>query len=193
MKVQSLAVAALAASSMVDAFSSRTSQRPRNSGGAGSQQFTVSEPEMENQVEKSKETSPPVMDTEKPTEPSVFVNNGPLAWMQQFLDWMGVKPGETIAYGPFTTGPVEESKRTAPEEASQFRQEAARQLQNIGMEERNRRLEASKVMNVLTVVYAVWAALIGDQGDLGGHMLRFATVLPLFLTVGYRLSSETGL
>lgn len=142
---------------------------------------TVTEPEIEgaSSFEKAAEKE--------------FVNNGPMAWMQQYLDLAGIVPGQTIAYGPFTTGQVEESLRTPAQEAAKRQEEAARNLQNIDMDERNRRLNASKVMAVGTAVYAVWAALIGDQGDLGGHILRFMTFLPLMLAVGYRLSSQTGL
>lgn len=122
-----------------------------------------------------------------------FVNKGPMAWMQQFLDIAGVVPGQTIAYGPFTTGAVKESDRKPPKEAARLREEATKNLQNIDMEERNRRKGASEIMTVLTVVYALWATFLGDQGDLTGHVLRFGTIFPLFLAVGYRLSADTGL
>lgn len=122
-----------------------------------------------------------------------FVNTGPMAWMQQSLDLAGVVPGQTIAYGPFTTGTVKESDRKSAEEAARLRDEATQKLQNIDMGERNRRRGASEVMTVATVVYATWAALLGDQGDLAGHFLRLGTIFPLFLAVGYRLSADTGL
>lgn len=140
----------------------------------------------------ARQTSPVTTESDI-DQPKDFVNNGPMAWMQEFLDLAGVVPGQTIAYGPFTTGIVPESNRKSMTEAAMLRDEAARNLQNIDKDERTRRLEASKIMTLLTAIYAVWAALVGDQGDLVGHLLRFATVFPLFLAVGYRLSAETGL
>jgi hypothetical protein len=122
-----------------------------------------------------------------------FVNNSPMAWMQDFFDLAGTVPGQTIAYGPFAKGQVPESQRTSVQEAAKRQDEAARNLQNIDMDERTRRLNASNAMAVAGAIYAVWAALIGDQGDFGGHMLRFLTIFPLFLSVGYRLSAQTGL
>ena len=144
-------------------------------------------------------TSRLALNTLENSEPKVeqqrqeFVNKGPMAWMQQFLDLAGVVPGQTIAYGPFTTGSVKESDRKPAPEAERLRAEATQNLQNIDMEERNRRRGASEIMTVLTVIYAIWAALLGDQGDFAGHVLRFGTIFPLFLAVGYRLSADTGL
>ncbi len=130
---------------------------------------------------------------EADTESQEFKNDGPMAWMKEFLDLAGVVPGQTIAYGPFTTGVVSETDRKSTEEAAKLREEATQNLQNIDMDERSRRMGASNVMTVLTTMYAVWATFLGDQGDFAGHMLRFGTVFPLFLAVGYRLSADTGL
>jgi hypothetical protein len=48
-------------------------------------------------------------------------------------------------------------------------------------------------MWALSAAYVGWASLIADDGGLSGHILRFLSVIPLFLAVGYKLSAETGL
>ena len=60
------------------------------------------------------------------------------------------------------------------------RDEAARSLTNIGMEERQRRLKASYAFGALTVVLA--AALLGLEVT---PITRLAIAPPLFLTYGY--------
>ena len=42
-------------------------------------------------------------------------------------------------------------------------------------------------------MYAVVSALFLDDGTIVGRLARFAIVLPLFLTRGYKLSAQTGL
>jgi hypothetical protein len=121
-----------------------------------------------------------------------FVNDGPLAWMKRYLDMFGVREGKAIAYGPIPVD-VDESKRPTPEVAQQLRQDAAKLFQNIGMDERERRAFAGNIFAAVTAAYAIWASLLADQGNVEGHVLRFLSVIPLFFTVGYKLSAETGL
>jgi hypothetical protein len=120
-----------------------------------------------------------------------FVNDGPLAWMNRYLDMFGIREGKAVAYGAPVD--VDESKRPTPEVAQQLRQDAAKLFQNIGMDERERRATAGNIFAAVTVVYAIWASLLADQGNFEGHVLRFMSVIPLFFTVGYKLSAETGL
>lgn len=121
-----------------------------------------------------------------------FENKGPLAWMQMYLDMFGVKEGKSIAYGPIPVN-IDESKRPSSDVAEKLRNDATENLQNIGMNERQRRDNAANVMAVVTVVYATWSALFADHGEFGGHVLRFLTVIPLFFAYGYKLSAQTGL
>jgi hypothetical protein len=121
-----------------------------------------------------------------------FENDGPLAWLQMYLDMFGLKEGKSIAYGPIPVN-IDESKRPSSDVAEKMRKDSAKNLQNIGMDERQRRDNAANVMAVVAVVYATWATLFADQGDFGGHVLRFLTVIPLFLAYGYKLSAQTGL
>lgn len=121
-----------------------------------------------------------------------FVNDGPLAWMSLYLDLAGVQEGKSIAFGPFPVN-IDESKRQPDAIASKLREEAARNLQNIGMDERKRRAMAAKVMGVVTFVYVVWASLVLDDGGYIGHVLRLLSILPLFPAVGFQLSADTGL
>jgi hypothetical protein len=121
-----------------------------------------------------------------------FENDGPLAWLQMYLDMFGLKEGKSIAYGPIPVT-IDESKRPSSDVAEKMRNDAAENLQNIGMDERQRRDNAANVMAVVAVVYATWSALFADHGGVGGHVLRFLTVIPLFLAYGYKLSAQTGL
>jgi hypothetical protein len=121
-----------------------------------------------------------------------FENDGPLAWLQMYLDMFGLKEGKSIAYGPIPVN-IDESKRPSSEIAEKMRSEAAMNLQNIGVDERQRRDNAANFMAVFTAVYATWSALFADHGGFDGHVLRFLTVIPLFFAYGYKLSAQTGL
>lgn len=125
----------------------------------------------------------------KAEEIEQFVNDGAMAWMQPFLGTFGMTEGKSLNYAL----PLEAKATTTDEQAALLRKEAASNLTNIGMDERERRGQAAKVFAVLTTVYAVWAAIIVDDGGLAGHVVRFGIVLPLFFTFGYKLSEETGL
>jgi hypothetical protein len=122
-----------------------------------------------------------------------FVNDGPLAWMKPFLIAFGMTEGKSLNYAFPTVLDDKSSTTTDNEQAARLREEAGRNLMNIGLEERQRRGQAAQVSAVLTAVYAIWAALIADNGGIGGHIIRFGTVLPLFFTFGYKLSQEKGL
>lgn len=126
------------------------------------------------------------------TEKAAFVNSGPLAGMTTYLDLLGVKEGKSVFFGPIAID-VDDSKRNSEEEARALRQKAAQDLTNIGMDERDRRDRAGSVMWAVSAVYVVWASLIADDGGLSGHVLRFLSVIPLFLSVGYKASAKTGL
>lgn len=196
MRILPSAIAACILASSTAAFTPRRVGRPTSTNallnGASTLQLSSSDFSQAETGETNKEKSNTSWAKEESSnEP--FENSGPLAWMQQYLDLAGIKPGENIAYGPFTTGPVKDSERISSDEASRRREEAAGNLQNIDNDERDRRLQISKLMTVATVAYAGWAALLGDQGDFRGHILRFLTFVPLMFTVGYRLSAETGL
>mmetsp|Transcript_19670 Transcript_19670/g.36715 ORF Transcript_19670/g.36715 Transcript_19670/m.36715 type:complete len:197 (-) Transcript_19670:49-639(-) len=124
-----------------------------------------------------------------------FVNNGPNAWLSPYLDLFGMSEGKKLVYAlplPFDDDNSNDSK-VNDAEAARLREEAAKNLINIGTEERERRAQASKVAGVVTAVYATWAALIADTGGLEGHIFRFLTIFPLFFTLGYKLSAEQGL
>jgi hypothetical protein len=137
--------------------------------------------------------STPQTDSE-PTinEKGAFVNDGPLAGMTTYLDKLGLKEGKSVYFGALTID-VDESKRNSEEEAAALRQKSAEDLTNIGMDERDRRDKAGNVMWAVSAAYVGWASLIADDGGLSGHLLRFLSVIPLFLAVGYKLSAETGL
>lgn len=128
--------------------------------------------------------------TEEATS-SEFVNDGPLSWMTTYLDAMGIQEGRAIYYGPIP-GEVDETKRPSESESVALRQQATQELMNINKDERQRRNQAGQVMTVLSIAYIAWAALVADDGGFTGHILRFLSVIPLFLAVGYKRSAATG-
>ena len=117
-------------------------------------------------------------------------NTGEFAWLVPYLDLLGIKEGKKVFFGPI---PIDVGPIPSPEESERRRIEAAQNLMNIDAEERARRAQAARVMLGVTAVYMAWSALIADDGSLGGHVIRFASVVPIFLALGYRLSAETGL
>jgi hypothetical protein len=136
--------------------------------------------------------STPQTDSEPTIEKGAFVNDGPLAGMTTYLDKLGLKEGKSVYFGALTID-VDDSKRNSEEEATALRQKSAQDLTNIGMDERDRRDKAGNIMWAVWAAYVGWASLIADDGGLSGHILRFLSVIPLFLAVGYKLSAETGL
>jgi hypothetical protein len=128
--------------------------------------------------------------TAKPQDEE-FVNDGPMAWMEPYLQRMGIEEGKAIAYGPIAVD-VDEANRPPPQVAELLRNEAAQNLVNINVQERQRRDVAGTLAWYATVSYATWAAVLADDGGWGGHVLRFVTVIPLFLAVGYKRSAKTG-
>lgn len=95
-------------------------------------------------------------------------------------------------YGPVPVD-LDDSELVPEEEAQARRQQAAQDLVNIGVEERQRRDRASSIVGALSVAYIGWASIVADDGGVNGHLLRFLSVIPVFFAVGYKLSAETGL
>lgn len=128
------------------------------------------------------------------SEPEDFENNGPLAWMIPYLSALGLEPGtgKQVVFGPIAMD-LPESQKTNEEQAATRRKQAAENLVNIGPEERERRAQAGSIMLAVSAVYVAWTALIGDDGGIAGHLLRFLSVFPIFLGLGYKISAETGL
>lgn len=142
------------------------------------------ESETSSTLENTAESSSKVPQTQK----ELFANDGPFSWMTPFL--FAYQDGKSLAAGI----PVEKSSQSSSaENTTKDRQGNAEKLMNIGMEERERRRNAGDVFLVITSVYVLWASLIADHGDFAGHILRFMTVLPLFFTVGFKKSADSGL
>jgi hypothetical protein len=119
-----------------------------------------------------------------------FVNAGMFGFMAPFLELGGMKPGNKIVYGVLTT--KVDTQMTIGDRREQERV-AAKTLVNIGDQERARRDKVGTVVLTICGIYALWAALIADDGGLYGHFVRFM-VLPTFgLGYGYKLSAQTGL
>ena len=122
-----------------------------------------------------------------------FVNNGPGQWLSPYLDIFGMKEGKSLMYAIPVDVDKDVANKVSPEESARLQEDATKNLYNIGTAERQRRDQASKITAVITVVYVVWASLIADDGGIGGHVLRFLSILPLFFTFGFKLSADTGL
>jgi len=126
-----------------------------------------------------------------------FENNGPFAWLRPYLMAMGLKEGRIVKYGGLFVDRDDAENNDENDESKAARLSAAKeaaavQKMNIGVEERQRRQEAGRVLGVLTVVYAVVACFI-DEGDLQGRFVRLGVWFPLFFANGFTLSAETGL
>lgn len=123
---------------------------------------------------------------------SSYQNDGPFAFMQDMLEIGGLtKEGKSIYYGVLTKDA--NPKSTSPEEAAQLRQIAAENLTNIDDAERARRDQAGDIMIAVSALYVIWASLIADDGEFGGHILRMAALMPIFLAYGYKESAKSGL
>ena len=124
----------------------------------------------------------------------VFENDGMFSWMIPFMGMMGMDDGKVLKYGILTSEPSDEGRESSsPEEVMAAREQAMNKMTNIGMKERRRRDQVGNILIPLTAGYAVVSALLLDDGTIVGRLARFAIVLPLFLTRGYKLSAETGL
>jgi len=118
-----------------------------------------------------------------------FVNDGAFSFMQPFLGLF--EEGKTTNYGvPLT---VDEADIPSEEEQIMRRTKAAKNMTNIGVEERERRGDAANIFQKITIGYAFYSSLFLDDGEISGHLARFAIVLPLFFTFGFKKSAESGL
>lgn len=130
--------------------------------------------------QKQKQTTAPSKQKED------FVNDGPFSFISNFMGaWEDGKTMNLVVPG--------EGKKLSEEEAAKQTKEFTNNLQNIGIDERERRRKAGDIMKIVTAVYVIWASLIGDNGDLTGHFVRFMSVVPLFFAVGLQKSAEKGL
>jgi hypothetical protein len=122
---------------------------------------------------------------------SSYNNDGPFAFMQDFLEMGGLtKEGKSIYFGVLTK---DSGTETPPEDAARLRQLAAENLTNIDDAERARRDQAGDVMTIVAILYTIWASLIADNGDFSGHIIRLVSMMPIFLAYGYKKSAKSGL
>mmetsp|Transcript_1575 Transcript_1575/g.4293 ORF Transcript_1575/g.4293 Transcript_1575/m.4293 type:complete len:206 (-) Transcript_1575:585-1202(-) len=205
MKVRSAAVGAMVAivcaSQQAGAFTPMVPQRMVSTGSSQASSILTSTsasfrlgstPTADEETQTaSTPTSTPLLTkavssgSEQPKEP--FKNTGLMSWLLPYLDMMGLQEGKTVKYG-FLMEDGDPSKAVSPEETARLRQEAARNLQNIGPEERQRRSEAGTKATYVAAAYAFVTAITDTD-----FATRFLVVLPLFFAAGYRDSSRTGL
>lgn len=120
-----------------------------------------------------------------------FRNDGLFSWMQPYLDLFGFTEGNTVYYGPGIK--VDESKFPSQDEQERLREKAKEDMMNIGTEERERRRVGGDIATKVVIAYSLVSSIFLDDGSLGGHLARFAIVMPLFFAYGYTKSADTGL
>mmetsp|Transcript_5365 Transcript_5365/g.7017 ORF Transcript_5365/g.7017 Transcript_5365/m.7017 type:complete len:194 (-) Transcript_5365:270-851(-) len=119
-----------------------------------------------------------------------FVNDGPFSWMGRYLDLFGMTEGKKL-YGAI---PLEaRAAEVDANEVAKRRAQAAVDMMNIDIDERERRNNIGNVLAAATSVYVLWAALYADDGGLEGHLLRFLTFIPLGFAAGFKISAKAGL
>ena len=111
--------------------------------------------------------------------------------MVTYVDLFGYRPGKTLV-GAIPQDSMSSPKLT-PEEIQQRAEDAERDLTNISPEERERRAAGAEIALKVAGAYAVVSSLLLDDGNSGGHLARFAVLLPLFFWRGYSLSAQSGL
>ena len=110
--------------------------------------------------------------------------------MVTYVDLFGYRPGKTLVGAiPQDTS----NSKLTPEEIQQRAEDAERDLTNISPEERERRAAGAEIALKVAGAYAVVSSLLLDDGNSGGHLARFAVLLPLFFWRGYSLSAQSGL
>ena len=112
--------------------------------------------------------------------------------MVTYVDLFGYRPGKTLV-GAIPQDSSMSSPKLTPEEIQQRAEEAERDLTNISPEERERRAAGAEIALKVAGGYAIVSSLLLDDGSLGGHLARFAVLLPLFFWRGYSLSAQSGL
>ena len=113
--------------------------------------------------------------------------------MVTYVDLFGYRPGKTLVGAiPQDTSNSISSKLT-PEEIQKRAEDAERDLTNISPEERERRAAGAEIALKVAGGYAIVSSLLLDDGSFGGHLARFAVLLPLFFWRGYDLSAQSGL
>ena len=112
--------------------------------------------------------------------------------MVTYVDLFGYRPGKTLV-GAIPLDSSMSSPKLTPEEIQQRAEEAERDLTNISPEERERRAAGAEIALKVAGVYAIVSSLLLDDGSFGGHLARFAVLLPLVFWRGYSLSAQSGL
>ena len=134
----------------------------------------------------------PLPTAKQQDDEEVFVNQGAFSFMEPYLDIIGFKPGRQIV-GAIPQETTVSSIIMTEDEAQQRRRQAEMEMVNISTEERQRRQDIAQVAAYLSALYLSWATLIVDDGDVWGHVWRFAAFVPLVLAWGFYRSGQQGL
>jgi len=126
-----------------------------------------------------------------------FRNDGKFWFMKTAMGGYQPQSGSVkrVVYGVPVDVNENDVATVTPERAKELRRIAAESLTNIDNAERERRLEAGNTILLVTALYATVLSLVWLQNDdLLSHVIRFATVLPLYSTgYGIRQSGKAGL
>ena len=122
-----------------------------------------------------------------------FVNDGMLAGLQPFLKLFGFEDGKQMILAVPTSKKEGDAPLVTDDVASERRRKAALDLINIGPDERERRAKAGKIFLYISAFYAFVTAVVLDEGDINGHILRFSVILPFFFGYAFKQSAKFGL
>ena len=166
-------------------------------------------PDVKTDSEETETPSKPQFDFSDPLSPIVFgeqllipftkksievqdgiVNEGPYSWLAPYLNLGGYRAGNTLIAG---VGTKDVKSNYSEQEKEERRKKAAEEMINISDEERNRRSELSVKLYQAAIIYAALSSVLLDDGSFGGHLYRFAIVLPITAAYSLQLSAERGL
>jgi len=153
--------------------------------------FTISKPTLLNK--HSFRTPIYLKETKDTLQNEVFVNDGMLSGLQSFLKLFGFEEGKQMILAVPTPKKEGEAPLVSEDIAMERRKQAAIDLINIGPEERERRDKAGTICLYTSAIYAFLTAVILDQGDINGHIVRFTIILPFFFGYAFKQSAKFGL
>jgi len=122
-----------------------------------------------------------------------LTNDGAFSWMVPYLRLAGYVEGNTVV-GGVPQKLADNDYVGDKEERDALRASAARDLRNIGDEERARRADVAAIAYPVAGLMCALSSLLLDEGDLPGHLFRFLLVFPpLAVARSLQLSAERGL
>mmetsp|Transcript_10726 Transcript_10726/g.17169 ORF Transcript_10726/g.17169 Transcript_10726/m.17169 type:complete len:202 (-) Transcript_10726:746-1351(-) len=118
-----------------------------------------------------------------------FENDGPFKFMKPVLDnYMKPGKGKKVVFGVLQRDVDPATIPRSEEDRAKLRDQAARDLTNIDLEERQRRRRVGQGLNILSAVLGVTLVFLHVPA-----LSRLAIFFPLAFAEGYITSANTGL